>query len=235
MSDRVLVVDDHALMAIGLQMALSARGWEIETTSGPAAADIIATARQFQPRCVLLDLNLGGAGSGVDLVRPLAAGGAHVVMLTAERRRLVLAECIEAGAVGWISKGALIDEVDVALGELLSSGTLLGRAARAALLDELRRERAGVLRAQAAFALLTRKEAMVLGSLIDGLSAEEIATTQYVSLTTVRSQIRGVLQKLGVRSQLAAVALASAHRDLLPHAARAGRDRRRPRPQLRAV
>ena len=90
------------------------------------------------------------------------------------------------------------------------------------------RERgASALRAHATFDRLTKREALVLGELIDGLSAEEIAEVHFVALTTVRSQIRAVLQKLGVRSQLAAVALAGAHRDLLPHQGRPGRDRRR--------
>jgi len=53
------------------------------------------------------------------------------------------------------------------------------------------------------------REREVLAALVDGLSAEEIAETHYVALTTVRSQIRSVLQKLGVRSQLAAVAQAN--------------------------
>jgi two-component system, NarL family, nitrate/nitrite response regulator NarL len=234
-SGRVLVVDDYGLLATGLQLALSLRGWEVQTSSGPTADDVTALARSFQPQCVLLDLNLGGVGSGIDLVRPLSANGAHVVMLTAERRRMILAECVEAGAVGWIGKGALIEEVDAALAQVLSAGSLMGRAARAALLDELRRERAAALRARATFAQLTRRESLVLSALIDGLSAEEIATSQFVALATVRSQIRSVLQKLGVRTQLAAVALASAHRDLLPADSREGRDRRRPRMQLRAV
>ena len=47
----------------------------------------------------------------------------------------------------------------------------------------------------------------MLGALTNGLSADEIAATQFVALTTVRSQIRSVLQKLGVRSQVAAVAV----------------------------
>jgi DNA-binding CsgD family transcriptional regulator len=53
------------------------------------------------------------------------------------------------------------------------------------------------------------RERDMLAALLDGLSAEEIADTQYVALTTVRSQIRAVLQKLGVRSQLAAIAHAN--------------------------
>jgi DNA-binding NarL/FixJ family response regulator len=235
MNGRVLIVDDHPLMSTGLQLALSGRGWQVETSGGPTAGDVNAHAQRFAPNCVLLDLNLGVLGSGIDLVRPLVATGAHVVMLTAERRRLVLAECVEAGAAGWIGKGAMLDELESTLGRVIDSGTLLGRAARAALLDELRRERASALRAQARFDRLTRREALVLGALIDGLSAEEIAASHFVSLPTVRSQIRAVLQKLGVRSQLAAVALAGDHRELLPREALAGRERRRPRPQLRPV
>jgi len=228
MKGRVLLVEDHVLVAIGLQVALSGRGWDVETISGPTATDVVAHAQRFEPQCVLLDINLGGGiGSGIDLIGPLLSTGTQVVMLTAERRRLVLAECLEAGAAGWIGKGAVLDEVDSTLGHVLAGGTVIGRVDRAALLDELRLDRTGTLRAHATFERLTQREALVLGALIDGLSADEIAAAHFVALTTVRSQIRAVLQKLGVRSQLAAVAVASAHRALLPHQSQAGRDRRR--------
>ena len=228
MSGRVLVVDDHVLVAIGLQLALSGRCWDVETDSGPTAPDVVAHAQRFEPQCVLLDIHIGGGvGSGIDLIAPLLSTGAQVMMLTAETRRMVLAECVEAGAAGWISKGAALDEVDSTLCHLGAGGTVIGRADRAALLDELRLERAGKLRAHASFERLTQREALVLGALIDGLSADEIAEAHFVALTTVRTQIRAVLQKLGVRSQLAAVAVASDHRELLPNQVRAGRDRRR--------
>ncbi len=55
---------------------------------------------------------------------------------------------------------------------------------------------------------LTPREQEVLRDLMDGRSAEAIARASYVSLATVRSQIRAVLQKLAVNSQLAAVAKA---------------------------
>jgi DNA-binding NarL/FixJ family response regulator len=77
------------------------------------------------------------------------------------------------------------------------------------MLDELRIERAGLRRALSPFERLTARERKVLAALVEGLSAEEIAESHFVSLTTVRSQIRAVLQKLGVRSQLAAVAYAN--------------------------
>ena len=77
------------------------------------------------------------------------------------------------------------------------------------MLDELRIERAGQRTTLSRFERLTAREREVLAALVDGLSPEEMAAAQYVALTTVRSQIRAVLQKLGVHSQLAAVACAN--------------------------
>jgi DNA-binding NarL/FixJ family response regulator len=208
MTARVLIVEDHALVAIGLQLALAARGWEVETTDGPAVADVIEHAGRFRPQCVLLDIGLGeGVGSGVDLIAPLRDLGAQVVMLTAESRRIVLASCLEEGAAGWIGKDAFLVRT---LDDVLDGTPLVGCAVREAMLDELRIERAGQRKALTPFERLTAREREVLAALVDGLSAEEISEQRFVALTTVRSQIRAVLHKLGVRSQLAAVA--QAHR-----------------------
>jgi two-component system nitrate/nitrite response regulator NarL len=228
---RVLVVEEHALVAAGLQLALSERSWHVETSSGPSAQDVIDHAQTFQPQCVLLDTQMrNGIGSGIELIRPLVSTGSEVVMLTAERRRSVLAECLEAGAAGWIGIGAGLDEVDSTLGLVIEGRPIIGRTARAELLERLRAERAATLRAQSTFEQLTHREALVLAAMMEGLNAEEIAQAHFVAVTTVRSQIRSVLQKLGVRSQLAAVALADGHRGLLPREVNGGRDRRRSEP-----
>jgi two-component system nitrate/nitrite response regulator NarL len=210
MTTRVLIVEDHALVAVGLQLALSARDWTVEITDGPTTADVIDHARRFQPECVLLDINLGeGVGSGIDLIAPLRATGSEVVMLTAETRRTVLAACLEQGAAGWIGKDTFLDQVVTTITDVLAGTPLIGRTTREALTDELRIERAGMRRALSPFEQLTQRERRVLAALVDGMSAEEIAEAHFVALTTVRSQIRAVLQKLGVRSQLAAVAHAN--------------------------
>jgi two-component system, NarL family, nitrate/nitrite response regulator NarL len=233
-SPRVLVVDEHALVAAGLQMALSERSWHVETSAGPSAQDVIEHAQNFHPHCVLLDVQMrNGIGSGIELIGPLVSTGSQVVMLTAERRRSVLAACVEAGAAGWIGSGAGLDEVDSTLTRVIEGRPIIGRTARAELLERLRSERADALRAQATFDQLTQREALVLSAMMEGLNAEEIAKSQFVAVTTVRSQIRSILQKLGVRSQLAAVALADGHRGLLPSEMNAGRDRRRSEPLVR--
>jgi DNA-binding NarL/FixJ family response regulator len=210
MPKRVLVVEDHALLALSVQLALSARGWIVETTGGPTAAAIVDHAQRFGPRSVLLDIRLGDVvGSGVDLIAPLCATGAAIVMLTAETDSHVLASCLEAGAIGWIGKHASLDEVEAALGDVREGRPLVGRTVREAMLAQLRAHRATRHSALSPFEQLTQREREVLALLIEGLAAEEIAETRYVALTTVRSQIRSVLRKLGVRSQLAAVACAN--------------------------
>ena len=78
---------------------------------------------------MLLDIQLGdGVGSGIDLIGPLRATDAKVVMLTVETRRGVLASCLEAGAAGWLCKDAFLDDVETALGDVLAGRPLIGRA-----------------------------------------------------------------------------------------------------------
>jgi DNA-binding NarL/FixJ family response regulator len=209
MRGRILIVDDHPLIALGLQLALTARGWEVEMTSGPTAPAVVAHACTFRANCVVLDVHLGDVGSGIDLIGPLRQVGAAVVMLTGETNRHMLASCLEAGALGWIGKGAGLDEVVASIEDAAAGRPLIGCANRAALLDELRTHRASRGRAMSPFQRLTSCEQRVLGALIKGMSAEEIAEAHFVALTTIRSQIRAILHKLGVRSQLAAVANAN--------------------------
>jgi DNA-binding NarL/FixJ family response regulator len=210
MSRRVLIVDDHPLIAVGLQLELVAKGWQVEVCSGPTSTAVIEQARAFQPECVVLDVHLGPAvGSGVELIAPLRQTDATVVMLTGETDRTVLATCLEAGATGWIAKSAFLVEVVASIEDALNGRSVIGRATREAMLDELRAQRSGRQRTLSPFDRLTPREQRVLGALVDGASAEEIAETDIVALTTIRSQIRSILQKLGVRSQLAAVARAN--------------------------
>ncbi len=81
-------------------------------------------------------------------------------------------------------------------------------SAREDLLAGLRQSRVADRARRAPFDALTPRESDVLRGLIAGESAEEIARSQYVALSTVRSHVKSLLRKLGVNSQLAAVALA---------------------------
>ncbi len=207
---RVLIVEDHDLLAHSLAFALRADGMAVEVVlEDTTREDILATAEHFAPDVVLLDLNLGAAlGSGLPLVGPLRGLGTAVVMLTGTTDRVKLAECIEAGAIGIVNKGESFDRLVEAVKEATELQSLLTPAQREDLLAELRRQRHEERQRLAAFERLTAREQQVLAALMEGKSAEGIAEESFVSLATVRSQIRSVLMKLGVNSQLGAVALA---------------------------
>jgi DNA-binding NarL/FixJ family response regulator len=209
MATRVLIVEDHALLAQSLTVALQADGFAVERCKDLDGEGILESARALAPSVVLLDLDIGGElGDSLSLISPLQQLGARVVMLTGVTDRHRLAACIEAGAIGLVSKaepfGRLIDGVR----EAVELGTLLSPAQRDQLLDELRRQRREDRERLAVFEALTTREQQVLDALMDGKPAETIAADWVVSVATVRSQIRSLLQKLGVNSQLAAVALA---------------------------
>lgn len=225
MSPRVLVVDDHDLIATTLVMALCEHGLDAGRVRGGSARDVLDHAARGEPGVVLLDLDLGDGdlADGGTLVAPLTALGHSVLVVTGSRDRRRIAAAVAHGAVGWAGKDgdfrALLTTIgDVALGRPVLSGeerAELVRDYRA----ELARARAELARVEAAGALLERlsqREREVLAELGEGRCAATIAADSVVSLATVRTQIRSILAKLEVNSQLAAVALLRRAGELAP-------------------
>jgi DNA-binding NarL/FixJ family response regulator len=203
-----MIVDDHELLAESLRLALTAAGYDVEVPV-PTPAEVYAAAQRIQPDVVLLDLDLGSkGGDGSVLVEALSIGGARVIVVSGIADRMRMAACIESGACGYVSKSVSLDVLLDAVRTVGAGDLLMPESQRLDLLAELRRARADRTRELAPFADLTGRERFVLGQVIDGHSAADIALSAYVSEATVRSQIRAVLGKLGVRSQLAAVAAA---------------------------
>ncbi len=205
---RVLLVDDHELLSGTVALALRQYGIEVHIAAGPSPAAIVDVARRLAPVLVLLDLDLGPElGSGLDLIAPLIQAGSRVVMVTGSTDRAGLGACIEAGATGVVSKAVSFETLVATVRRAAEGAPLLTDDERQALLDELRRQQRADSERLAPFMALSPREQAVLGRLVAGESAETIAARTYVSVATVRSHIRAILMKLGVNSQLAAVAL----------------------------
>ena len=204
----VLIVDDHRLLAQSLALALGVAGVPAEASETHEPAAVVDRVRQQPPAALVLDLGLGRAGTGDSIIADVVGEGVAVVVLTAEEDPIRLAGCLAAGAGRVIPKtldlDVLVDQLADALEAPLERWTAREQRilADASLRTEEQRRR------HAPFASLTGREADVLAGLMNGLAATEIADRSFVSLSTVRSQIRSVLTKLGVHSQLAAVAMA---------------------------
>ena len=118
-----------------------------------------------------------------------------------------IGECVQAGASAVIDKNAPLDELIGTIVRLLNGNVLLTEEAKRNLIEPYQRETSIQRTRLAPFNILTQREKCVLAELMQGHCAEEIARRSSVSIYTVRSQIRAILQKLGVNSQLAAAAL----------------------------
>jgi DNA-binding NarL/FixJ family response regulator len=205
---RLLIVEDHGLLAHTLSLALAAEGLRVKVADLASSQGLIAAVEADPPELVLLDLDLGDLGDGADLVAPLTAAGARVLVVTGQRDRARLALCVERGAIGLIDKASPFDELLDAVLATARNVPLLEPQARDDLLRDLRIHRTEERQRLAAFELLTAREREALAALMDGQSVEQMTQAWFVSEATVRSHVRGVLTKLGVTSQLAAVAAA---------------------------
>ena len=200
---RVLIVDDHEMFAQSLEVIL-ARETDIEVVAtASTAAEASAAASRHHPHVVLLDYHLD-ADSGCRVARLLRTESpdAKVIMLTASTDRAALADAVDAGCAGYVTKDKTISEVvrsvrAVHAGEATMSGAMLAR-----LLPMMRRD------FQAPGFDLTPRELTVLQLLASGMSTPAIAAELHLSVNTVRNHTQNMLTKLDAHSQLEAVTTA---------------------------
>ncbi|MBN1093136.1 response regulator transcription factor [Blastococcus sp. TML/M2B] len=209
----VLLVDDHALFAQSVQIGLRAAGIPADRVTARTASGILAGCAAAAPATVLLDLRLGTGDDGVpidglDLVEPVTATGCRVVVVTGETEDATWGTAVERGAVTVLSKDCALDELVAVVAAVRDGRAVLDEGRRQDLLAAARRAHADEESLLAPFRSLSPREDEVLRALAAGLPAAAIAAAGYVSEATVRTQIRAVLTKLRVSSQLQAVALA---------------------------
>src|SRR5450759_4245347 len=192
----VLIVDDHPLLAQSAAIALRGRGLAASVATSTRRDRLVEEVRRRGP-------------TGLALIEPLRAAGARVLVVSGTGERMALVAAVEAGAVGWVHKSAPFAEL-VASVRAAAMGAQLAAADRQEVVDELRNHRHLLRQQAAALERLSPREAYVLGRLMAGHTAGEIAAEEFVSMATIRTQIRPVLLKLDATSQLAAIARARA-------------------------
>ena len=199
-----MIVEDHAILTQSLSLGLRLEGMEPYVAARLDERSVLAEARRLRPHLVLLDLHLGGEGDALPMIGALTASGIQVLVLTGSTDEGVHGTALDAGAVSVLHKGESLDKLFQNIRDVVDGHMVMRPARRDELLQHGRRRSA----IEAKLRSLSPRETEVLGALIEGRSAETIASEQFVSLGTVRSHIRSILRKLGVTSQLAAVAAA---------------------------
>ena len=209
---RIVIIDDHPLLATGLRAELERSGAEVEMVDPAVGPErVLESIESRQPDCAVVDLGLPFEGGGPVLIAPLVRASIRVVVLTGESERRLLARSSGEGASAVLSKSEpLADIVDVII--RVAGGQEVRPWQRMELASELQRLQDEQFQLRAPFAELSPREQEVLAGLMQGHGPSALAERNFVSVATIRTQIRSVLRKLGVSSQLEAVTLAHRNR-----------------------
>ncbi len=204
---RVVMADDHARMRTRIRQALEAGGCEV-VGEGASAEEAVALAVEHAPDVALLDIHMPGNGIAAarEIARTLPATA--VVMLTASAEDDDLFDSLRAGASGYLLKDTdphvLVEALrGVVEGEAAMSRRLVGR-----IMEEFRSPATPrFARRSKASARLSAREWEVMELLGEGLTTDEVAQRLYLSPTTVRVHVSGVLRKLRVKDRESAFRL----------------------------
>ncbi len=202
MTIRVLLADDQAMIRGGLRLILEDQD-DItvvgEAADGPAAVEL---ARRLRPDVCLVDIRMPGL-DGIDVTRALAGPGVpdplRVVVVTTFDLDEYVHGALRAGAVGFVLKGAapalLIEAVRAAhAGDALISPSLTLRLLRG--LTPVAPARTPSERP------LSARESEVVRAIARGRTNQEIAADLFITLSTVKSHLTAVQQKLGARNRV---------------------------------
>jgi DNA-binding NarL/FixJ family response regulator len=208
----ILVVDDHSLIRFSLCHVLRRRGYSAHACEFRNLHDIMAAAEERRSGLALLDLDLGVADDGhpideLDVIARLARSGWMVLVISGTSDEDRLAAAVASGAIGWVDKTAPVSQLIATVTRAVDGRPVMSETARARLSSQHRRRCTRRKNHAMRLDRLTNREREVLDRLAHGYRAAAIAEEFVVSLTTVRSQIKSILAKLEVRSQLEAVAL----------------------------
>jgi len=195
---RILVVDDHTVVRMGLKAMIDSQPrMQVigEASNGPQAVELF---RRLAPDVVLMDLRLPGM-SGIQATKEIRADfpDARVVVLTTYDGDEDIYRALQAGARGYLLKDTIREELLVAIQNVHRGLKHIPPPIAARLADRI------------PVSELTARELEVLALIVKGLSNSDISESLSISRGTVKAHINSIFSKLGVsdRTQAATTAL----------------------------
>ncbi|NNF64146.1 MAG: response regulator transcription factor [Acidimicrobiia bacterium] len=198
-SIRVVIIDDHEVVALGLKALLEDEADMSVVAIATTASDAVHAVEQHRPDVAIIDYRLPD-GNGVEVVRAVRAGddAPGVVMMTAASDRRVMSQALDAGCMSFLSKNADGDDL-LASVRAAARGESHFTADVARHLAQVRRYK------QFDIDELTARECEVLQLSANGRTPEHIAEELFLSQHTVRNHLRNAMSKLQAHTKLDAV------------------------------
>jgi DNA-binding NarL/FixJ family response regulator len=206
---RVLIADDDDLMRSGLVELLSGEA-EIEIIGEASTGrEAVQRARRLDPDVVLMDVRMPDL-DGIDATRELTrvAPGAKVLILTTFEQDDYVFGALRAGASGFLLKRTRPEELIAAVRMIAAGDSLLSPSITRLVIDRAAQQPMPELADQAKLDELTRREREVFEMVASGLSNREIARELVVEESTIRTHVKRILMKLGLRDRVQIVIFA---------------------------
>jgi DNA-binding NarL/FixJ family response regulator len=212
---RVLVVDDQTVVREGLEMLLGLSPG-IEVVGGAAdGVEAVRLADERRPDVVLMDLRMPRL-DGVEATRQIARAHPEIriVVLTTYADDASLFGALDAGARGYLTKGASAQEIQRAIRAVYAGEALLDPAVQLRVIRAAVSREDAPRRAAGTSSLpddLTPREAEVLRHMAEGLNNREIAERLVITEATVKTHANNIFSKAGLRDRAQAVVYAIRH------------------------
>jgi DNA-binding NarL/FixJ family response regulator len=206
---RVMIVDDDELLRAGLRAVLSNDdGIDVVEEAGDGE-QAVRRAKRARPEIVLMDVRMPGR-DGISATPDLlaAAPEAKVVILTTFEEDEYIHGALRAGASGFLLKRTSPEELTAAVYRISEGEALLSPSVTRRIIDQMASRPLARAGDDPRLDELTSREREVLELIARGLSNREIADQLVVEETTVKTHVKRVLAKLGVRDRVQAVIVA---------------------------
>jgi len=201
MAIRTLLIDDHTLFRQGIKTLLTTTPDLEVVGEGANAAEAITLAGEVRPDVVLMDVSMPGLSS-FEATRQIrkTLPDTKVLFLTMYDDEDYLAECMDAGASGYVLKDCPAEQLISAIGEVHKGGSYLSPRMLTHLVDDFRtRVQSATHRPR--LNTLTRRELEVLKFLAEGNSVKEIACTLNLSVKTIEAHKFNLMRKLDIHNK----------------------------------
>ncbi|MDX2159553.1 MAG: response regulator transcription factor [Hyphomicrobiaceae bacterium] len=204
---KIALVDDHPFFRGGVRRALHKVKDVKLVAEGGTADDAGRIAVEHQPDVMLLDITMPGGGIAAAREIAKCSPRTRIVMLTGSDDDDKVAAALEAGAIGYVLKGADTAELLQAVRAVQSGQAFITpMLSSRLLLDSVRTRRAAEAEAAIAQGSLNNREREILDLVTQGKTNSEIADTLNLALPTVKNYISRIFEKLQVRNRAEAIA-----------------------------
>jgi two-component system response regulator DevR len=207
---RILLVDDHEIVRLGLKALLERHPNFEVVAEAITAREAVEKVENFHPDVVVMDIRLPG-GSGIEACEEISDRfpDSKVIMLTSYAEDEMLFSAIRAGAAGYVLKQIGGEDLVRAIEAVGRGEALLDPAVTQRIFQEVRK--AAKEEEASAFSALTQQEKHVLLLVSEGKTNREIAKALFLGEGTVRNYVSSILSKLGVSNRAEAAAYAVEH------------------------